>query len=101
MSQTRAEVISAIKAILARHPYVRRASLFGSLARGEDRPDSDVDLLLDVDEAARPRGLAFFRLHDELEEAVGRPVDVVQEKTLYNFVRQGLAADRVQIYERT
>lgn len=64
----------AIKAAVARH-HGRRVRLFGSAARDEDRPDSDVDLLVDFD----PESSLFdlIRLTRELEELLGFPVDVV------------------------
>lgn len=64
----------AIRAAVARH-HGRRVRLFGSIARGEDRPDSDVDLLVDFD----PDSSLFdlIRLARELEELLGLPVDVV------------------------
>ena len=54
---------------------VRHASLFGSFARGDQRPDSDIDLLVDL-----PPGASLFdvsRLGLALEDALGRPVDLV------------------------
>lgn len=64
----------AIKAAAARH-HGRRVRLFGSIARGEERPDSDIDLLVDFD----PESSLFdvIRLTRELEELLGLPVDVV------------------------
>ena len=64
----------AIKAAAARH-HGRRVRLFGSIARGEDRPGSDVDLLVDFD--ADSSLFDLIRLTRELEELLGRPVDVV------------------------
>lgn len=54
---------------------VRLAVLFGSAARGDDRPGSDVDLLVDL--ADYGRRLPIARLELRLEEALGRPVQVV------------------------
>jgi predicted nucleotidyltransferase len=54
---------------------VRHASLFGSVARGGQRPESDLDLLIDL-----PPGASLFdlsRLGLALEDALGRPVDLV------------------------
>jgi predicted nucleotidyltransferase len=64
----------AIKAAVARH-HGRRVRLFGSVARGEERPNSDIDLLVDFD----PESSLFdlIRLTRELEGLLGRPVDVV------------------------
>jgi uncharacterized protein len=64
----------AIRAAVARH-HGRRVRLFGSAARGDDRPDSDVDLLVDFDRESSLFDL--IRLTRELEELLGRPVDVV------------------------
>jgi predicted nucleotidyltransferase len=64
----------AIRAVVARH-HGRRVRLFGSAARGDDRPDSDVDLLVDFDIDSSLFDL--IRLVRELEELLGRPVDVV------------------------
>lgn len=64
----------AIRAAVARH-HGRRVRLFGSVARGEDRPGSDVDLLVDFD--AESSLFDVIRLTRELEELLGLPVDVV------------------------
>jgi predicted nucleotidyltransferase len=64
----------AINAAAARH-HGRRVRLFGSVARGQERPGSDIDLLVDFD----PDSSLFdlIRLTRELEELLGLPVDVV------------------------
>jgi len=55
---------------------VRSLDMFGSVARGEAGPDSDVDLLVDFD---KPIGLFhFFRVQRRLEEVLGCPVDLVR-----------------------
>ena len=59
---------------MARH-HGHRVRLFGSLARGEERPGSDVDLLIDFDRESSLFDL--IRLKRELEELLGLPVDVV------------------------
>lgn len=63
-----------VMAIAARH-RASRVRLFGSAARGEDRPDSDIDLLVDFDEDSS----LFDQMHlsRELEALLGRSVDVV------------------------
>jgi hypothetical protein len=63
-----------VMAIASRH-HASRVRLFGSAARGEDTPDSDIDLLVDFDENS-----SLFdplRLSRELEALLGRPADVV------------------------
>jgi uncharacterized protein len=63
-----------IKAVVARH-HGRRVRLFGSVARGDERDGSDIDLLVDFS----PESSLFDLLHlnRELEKLLRRPVDVV------------------------
>lgn len=66
----RARVVAILRAFGVRH-----ASLFGSYARGDQRPESDIDLLVDL-----PSGASLFdvsRLGLALEDFLGRPVDLV------------------------
>lgn len=93
------EVIDTIRKVLNRHRYVVKAELFGSLARGEDRPDSDVDLLVVYDEN-RPKGFRAFSIYGDLEKALGRKVDIVQERLMHGFIRKNIDKDRELIYER-
>ena len=60
--------------ILRNYP-VKRAALFGSAARGDMNENSDVDILVEF--LPDTRGLVFFGLRIDLEEALGRPVDLV------------------------
>jgi len=80
---------------------VLKAWLFGSFARGEEQEDSDVDLLVKFDRSI-PIGLfAFARMHRELEEKVGRKVDLVEEGTLRPAVQKTANRDMKVIYERS
>ena len=58
---------------LCRRWKIRTLSLFGSAARGEARPDSDIDLLIEYDPGADWSLLDTARLHAELTELFGRP----------------------------
>jgi len=60
--------------VAARH-HAYRIRLFGSVARGEDGPDSDIDFLVDFDEKSSLFDL--MRMSRELEELLGHPVDIV------------------------
>ena len=64
----------AIKAIAARHKGLKIA-VFGSVARGDDGPDSDVDFLVTFDKGTSL--LDLVRLQDALEEFLKIPVDVI------------------------
>jgi uncharacterized protein len=56
---------------------VRHAEIFGSVARGEHGPDSDVDILVDLDPEIVSDLFAYSRVQRTLQEIVGRPVDIV------------------------
>ena len=63
------------------HYSVKSLSLFGSVARGEEKETSDVDILVDF---GKPPGLfTFIALKDHLEEILGVPVDLVTEQALH------------------
>ena len=64
--------------------------LFGSVARGDDGPDSDVDLLIDL---APDRGWAdYLALAEDLERILGRRVDLVIERSLSPHFRPYIEA---------
>ena len=66
-------------ALAARHG-ASRVRLFGSVARGEERSDSDIDLLIDFDES---RGFDdFLAFVDAVEALFGRRVEVVIDRSL-------------------
>lgn len=64
---------------LRRDHAVRSVSLFGSVARGEDLPDSDVDVLLEFEPGARVSLFTLARIQTILEDALARPVDIVED----------------------
>lgn len=79
---------------------VLKVWIFGSYARGEETPDSDVDLLVKFDHST-PIGLfAYARMHRELEERLGRKVDLVEDGTLRPAVESSVNNDLKMIYER-
>ena len=79
---------------------VLKVWLFGSYSRGEQRADSDVDLLVKFDRS-RPIGLfAYVRMRRELEEQLGRKIDLVEEGTLRPAVQKTANHDLKVIYER-
>jgi predicted nucleotidyltransferase len=63
-----------VLAVAVRH-HARRVRLFGSVARGEERPDSDIDLLVDFGQDSSLFDL--MRMTRELEELLGHSVDIV------------------------
>ncbi len=79
---------------------VLKVWLFGSFARGEDTPASDVDLLVVLDDS-KPIGLKFYGMWNDLEKILDRQVDLVTEASLADFARENVERDKVLIYERT
>ena len=71
---------TVIRSVLAAHSGVRLAILFGSLASGQGRQDSDVDLAID---AGKPMGFEEkMALIGRLAECTGRPVDLIDLRTV-------------------
>ena len=79
---------------------VLRAWLFGSFARGEETPLSDVDLLVQYAEG----GISLLKhcaMINDLEELLDRPVDLIEYGTLLPFAIESANRDKKLIYERT
>jgi len=79
---TREEILTTLReqhAILSGRYPIHRLALFGSWARGDAREDSDIDILVEVDPSI---GLRFMDLSDQLEEALGRRVDLVSRRAI-------------------
>jgi len=78
---------------------VARVSLFGSVARGEAGPDSDVDVAVELDESFSSGGFDYFGQLDELERRLagilGREVDVVPEPARKERLQAEINRDRV------
>jgi hypothetical protein len=92
----------AIALLRTHEPELRAAgiesvSIFGSVARGEATPGSDLDLVVRVDAAFRAGGFAYFgrldALGTQLRDILGCPVDVVTEPVRKDRLRQEIAQD--------
>ena len=82
---------------LCRRYGATRLRLFGSAVRGEERPDSDVDILVDFE---RPVGfLELIRFENALSEFFGRSVDLVTEPGLSPFIRDSVLASASVIFD--
>ncbi|MEK7587192.1 MAG: nucleotidyltransferase domain-containing protein [Patescibacteria group bacterium] len=76
---------------------IKKASVFGSFSREENRSDSDVDLLVEL---GKPLGLfAYSKLIRLMEESLGHRVDLVTNKSLNRFVRPYVLPELKIIYE--
>ncbi len=64
-----------------------KVGIFGSYARGENTPDSDLDVLIELDYSNQISLLDLVRVEQDLTEALGIPVDLVTDKSLSSFLR--------------
>ena len=78
---------------------VEKAWVFGSFSRGEERADSDIDILVSLIPGTR-LGLKFFAMNLELEQLLNRPVDLVIEGDLLPFAEDTANRDKVLVYAR-
>ena len=79
---------------------ILRAWLFGSFARGEETPISDVDLLVQFDGNARVSLLKHCAMINELEDLLDRSVDLVPDGSVYPRIAESINQDKILIYER-
>jgi hypothetical protein len=77
---------------------VKELSLFGSAARGEMRPDSDLDLMVEFQPGARVGLIKFEALAEELERLSGHKVDLVTKIGLKPWVRPQVLREARVLY---
>jgi uncharacterized protein len=93
----------ALRALRAHELELRRlgvfhAAVFGSVARGESGPDSDIDVLIELDEA-RPLGIfEYARLKLYINELLKSNADVVNRRTLKALLRDSILRDAVRAF---
>jgi predicted nucleotidyltransferase len=92
--KTRKEILKLLsqnKSELEKKFKVSSLALFGSYARGDQRPDSDVDILVDVDPSI---GLEFVDLAERIEQLIELPVELVSRRAVkprnMKFIEQEL-----------
>lgn len=94
MNQQLTEITEKIVPILREHNVVR-AGLFGSVVRGENVSDSDIDLLVDI--GPRISLLEFIGLKQQLEDVLMSSVDLVQYKTIKPALKKHILEEEVRI----
>jgi predicted nucleotidyltransferase len=77
---------------------VSHAALFGSRARGDNRPDSDIDIMIEFDPAARVTVFNYAGLKDYIAGLFDSPVDVVSREGLKPYVRPAATADAIYAF---
>jgi len=77
---------------------IRHAALFGSCARGEERPDSDIDIMIEVDPAARIEVYEYVAIKDYIAGLFDTRVDVVRHDRLKSYVGPAAAEDAIYAF---
>jgi|SRR5882724_7654154 predicted nucleotidyltransferase len=96
----RDEIIEKLKEREAdlRAQGVAHAALFGSIARGDDRPDSDIDILVDLDPAIVVTVFDYAGVKEFIADIFDRPVDVIDRDALKPHLRTPAARDALYAF---
>lgn len=89
-----AEIRDLVLPVLLRHG-VKRAGIFGSVARGEATPESDVDILIELDK--RTGLLDFIGIKLELEDVLGRRVDLGEYAAIKPLLRDRILGEEIPL----
>jgi predicted nucleotidyltransferase len=77
---------------------IRRAALFGSVARGDDQPESDLDIMIEVDPEAHMTAYEYVGLKEYVAGLFDGPVDVVSRDGLKPYVAPAATADAIYAF---
>ena len=88
------EIKQRILPILQKY-NIKRAGLFGSYARGEMREDSDIDILVEVADDISLLGFVGIKL--EIEDILGKKIDLVEYNTIKPLIRERVIKEQVEI----
>lgn len=99
INQERVKIVRSIQDYFSSEP-VKKAWLFGSFSRMEERPDSDIDILVDLDRSVPMGLLQYAGMVNALEGILGKKVDMVVEGSVKPFARDNINRDKILVYER-
>jgi hypothetical protein len=92
------EHIDRVRNYFQSRPIIK-AYLFGSFARNQEQPESDLDILVQID-YSQPVGLEFIQMKFDLENILHRKVDLVSEKAVSKYIRPFIDKEKLLIYAR-
>lgn len=94
------EILAKLRAneTALRERGVAHAALFGSRMRGDNRPDSDTDIMIEIDPAAHITVFDYAGLKEYITSLFDGPVDVVSRDGLKPYIRPAAAADAVYAF---
>ncbi|EME68964.1 nucleotidyltransferase [Paramagnetospirillum caucaseum] len=99
-AQTLAEVIAILKEHegFFRGKGITRLAVFGSIARGDARSDSDVDLVIDVDPEAKFSLLTLCGVQNGASDLLGREVDLVMRRSVKPGILPAIERDEADVF---
>jgi len=89
LNQLKRKIIPILK-----HNGVIKAGIFGSYARGEQKKNSDIDILV---QPPKGMGLKFVGMNLELEKKLGKKVDLLTYKSIHPYLKKYILDDEVRI----
>lgn len=93
-------LITTLRTFFQSQP-IDKAWLFGSYARGDQRPDSDIDILVRFTPGARISLMTYTGIICDLEDLLQRPIDLIQDGTLTPYAAETADKDKILVYERS
>ena len=92
-SNKETEKIKSIIKVLKKY-NVKKAGIFGSYARGEQKKNSDVDIII---QAPKDMGIEFVRLNYDLEDALNEKVDLITYNSIHPLIKERILNEEVRI----
>jgi len=92
------DIINKIREFLMADGRVSKAWIFGSFSRGDENPDSDIDLMVSYSDKATGTLLDYADIKFNLERLLNREIDLVEEGHVRQYAMDGINRDKILIY---